>query len=118
MKTVKPRSLKQNSSLWKWDKMMVEYLNKHDQSIQFVLSHAVERMWQDEDVVRLLFKPILKHITGDGSTKKATTTEIIKAYEVLADHLSMKIASVTGHPIPAWPVKKEKDKKGGMNEKL
>lgn len=101
--TDKPRSLKQNNALWKWDQMLVDYFNRHDQSIQFVLSQAVERTWNKEDVVRLLFKPILKHITEDGSTSKATTKEIIKAADVLIDHLSIKIAPHTGEPIPRWP---------------
>jgi len=99
----KPRTLKQNSSLWKWAEMMSDYFNRHDQSVQMVLEHAFDRDWDKDVFVRVLFCPILKHITDDGSTSKATTKEIIKTANAIIDNLNLKMSHIVGEQVPRWP---------------
>lgn len=97
------RTDKQNRSLWKWDKMMVDYFNRHDKTIQWVLSHTFERRWMDEDFVRLMVRPTLKEWLGNPSTSQATTKQLITVSDALIDNLSIHVASETGEPIPPWP---------------
>ena len=92
------RTEKQNRSMWKWGELLAEEFTNKGMSVQFVLSHAVERQWDKDTVVRLLIKPILKEIAGHESTSKASTTELIQTADVLADHLSQKM----GVYLP-WP---------------
>jgi len=98
MKSEKPRTLKQNKSLWKWGEMLANEFTEKGMSVQFVLSHAVERQWDKDTVVKLLIKPILKEIAGHDSTSAASTTQLIKTADILADHLAQKM----GVYLP-WP---------------
>ena len=92
------RTAKQNSSMWLWAEMLADQFNKENLTVQLVLAHAVERMWDKEAVISLLFKPILEQVTGDKSTSKADTKDIIKTADILADHLAIKM----GVNVP-WP---------------
>ena len=91
MNTEKQRTIKQNKSLWKWGQMLADSFNNDGKSMQFVLSHAVERPWNKDLVIDLLYRPILKHVAGHDSTSSASTKQLIEAADILADHLAMKV---------------------------
>lgn len=99
----KPRTLKQNSSLWKWDKMMCDYFNRNNMPIQWVLKHTFERRWVYDDFVNLMVKPTLKEWKGIESTRDASTKDLIIVCDSLIDNLTIHAANKTPERIPPWP---------------
>lgn len=59
----------------------------------------VEVPWSQETVKEVLFKPILKAMTGKESTTEANTTDYDAVYHVLIRHLGEKL----GVTAPPWP---------------
>jgi len=100
----KQRSMKQNSALHTWCRLLAEALNDAGWSMEKVLTKKASIDWTMYGVKEHLWKPVQESMTGESSTTKPEKVDYIKIYEVLNKHLSEKL----GVHVP-WPVREPSD---------
>lgn len=83
----KQRTSRQNRSLHLLFKQLADQFNETGKDVQTVLSKPVSIPWNETLVKELIFRPVMKVITGKKSTAELTTVEIDKCFEILSKHL-------------------------------
>jgi hypothetical protein len=77
---------------------MADELNGGGYGVQDVLAKGVQRDWDKEAVMSLLFKPLYKAITGKSSTTQADRAE----YSKVCDKINLHLGELFGI-FTAWP---------------
>ena len=66
---------------------LADQLNDAGKDLQTTLKADVSVAWTPELTKALLWKPVMKAVTGKDSTKLLTTVELDKVFEILSKHL-------------------------------
>jgi|SRR5210317_1888769 len=77
------RSLKQNNSLHSFCSDLAQQLNDSHIQPQHFFKTGFNILWTMDMVKENIFKPIMKAITKNGKTSKASKKDIIETYEVI-----------------------------------
>ncbi len=83
----KQRTSRQNRSLHLMFTQLADQLNDAGKDLQTTLRADVSVAWTPELTKALLWKPVMKAVTGKDSTRLLTTVELDKVFEILSKHL-------------------------------
>jgi len=86
----KQRTDRQNRSLHLMLTMLSDQLNEAGLDVKKTLRHDVDTPWNPILVKELIYRPVMKAMTGKDSTTKLSTKELDKIYDVLNRHLGEK----------------------------
>ena len=81
------RTLTQNKAIHLYFKMLAYELNTSGYDIKKTLRQDFEIQWNEASIKELIWKPVQTALFGTGSTKKLTTDQVSKVYDVIHDHL-------------------------------
>ena len=81
------RSLNQNNAAHLAFKLIADILNDSGLDQRHVLKEDIQIPWSQDSVKEMLFKPVMKAMTGKDSTTKLNKIELAEVYEVLMKHL-------------------------------
>lgn len=95
----KPRTGKQNNSLWLFCRLLAEELNKHGITFQEFFKEGYQVPWSKDIVKENIWNPMQRAVAGETSSADLTTIEVQQIYE----HINSKAADAGIH-VP-WPVR-------------
>jgi hypothetical protein len=94
----KPRTIKQNKSLWKWFGDLAEVLNEAGLDQRVVLKPSIQIEWNKQAIHDHLWCPVQEAYIKEHSTTKLTTKDLNKIYEFLSRHLGEKFGVICDFP--------------------
>lgn len=94
----KKRTTAQNRSLHLLFTQLADDLNSAGKDLQTTLKKDVSVPWTPELTKSLLWKPIMKAVTGKESTAQMTTVELQKCFDILSKHLGETLAMSISFP--------------------
>jgi len=95
------RTIRQNSAMHTYFRLLAEKLNEHGLNIHKVLNQSVEIDWTSILIKELLWRQVQEFCLGKKSTTKLTTEEVTEIYENLNRHLSTKFPDMENVPFPS-----------------
>lgn len=100
LNTETPRSKKQNNALHMYLSHLAKDLNDRGFDMRKVLKPEVEIPWTTKSAKEFLWRPIQEIMTGEESTRNASTTDYPQIYDALNRHLGTKFGVSV-----EWPCK-------------
>jgi len=92
------RTLNQNSASHLAFKLIADVLNDSGLDQRKVLKENIQIPWSQDSVKEMLFKPVMKAVTGKDSTTTLSTTEMSEVYDVLMQHLGERFGIYVPFP--------------------
>ena len=89
----------QFSAMHVWCGQVADQLNACGLDIRLVIKPDISIDWDKDSVKRLLYKPVLKAMTGKTSTTEQNTVQPSAVAETIARHIAERFDI----PLPMWP---------------
>lgn len=96
--TDKPRTPKQNNSLWLYAQLLGDELNDNGWDMRKTLKSSIDIPWTKKSIVDFIWRPVQETMFGTDSTRKLTTKELQQVWEVVSRHLGEKCGVHVGFP--------------------
>ena len=93
------RTTLQNKSVHKYFDLLAQALNDagYDRQVIYEMTDGkIDTSWSSDGVKQVLWKPVMKALTGKESTTEMTTAEVNRVYE----ELDYRIGQLTGVTVP------------------